>query len=492
VFSISLNEICRDLDHIPESFQCDKVEFRVRPLRSKLRISMRRLFLLAIIFWQGCFFAASAEAAQRIALIFGNGDYQNAPRLPNPVNDATDVAAAFGRLGFSVQLIKNGTFDAMRRGLLSFAQQAPSAEIVVVYFAGHGMEIRDENWLIPVDAELRMDFSAGQEAISLGSIIPIASKAQKLGLVILDACRDNPFSKQIQMSQPGRALPTRGLVQIEPPNSVLVVFAAKHGTTAADGAGRNSPFTTALLQNLETPGLEINYLFRNVHDEVYRATEQRQEPYVYGTLSKQPVYLKPTIDPASKAERPSSPSEVALAWSAVKDTRDPVDLEAFLGQFGDNAFYSALARNRLNQLNKVQPVATALPPKPSEQDPKPNAAPNLQPDRQADSMGILGPWSWRSECPIFGSFRGTLKFTQFENERLTGSILDNKVGDWWPLFDAHMSNASISFGMSPRKGETQHWKGTLTRNGNGQSVLKGTATDSIFSGGHCTWVATKD
>src|SRR5271156_1034798 len=107
---------------------------------------MRRLFLLAIVFWQSCFFVASAEAAERIALIFGNGDYQNAPQLPNPVNDATDVAAAFGRLGFSVQLIKNGTFDAMRRALLNFAQQTQTADIAVVYFAGHGMEIRDENW----------------------------------------------------------------------------------------------------------------------------------------------------------------------------------------------------------------------------------------------------------------------------------------------------------------------------------------------------------
>jgi uncharacterized caspase-like protein len=167
---------------------------------------MRRLFVLAIFLWQSLFLGFHAEAAERIALIVGNGDYQNAPRLPNPINDATDVAAAFERLGFSVQLIKNGTFDAMRRSLLSFAQHVPSADIAVVYFAGHGMEIRDENWLIPVDAELKVDFSAGQEAISLGSILPIASKARKLGLVILDACRDNPFGRQMQMSQPGRAL----------------------------------------------------------------------------------------------------------------------------------------------------------------------------------------------------------------------------------------------------------------------------------------------
>src|SRR5579871_5275260 len=151
-----------------------------------------------------------------------------------------------------------------------------------------------------------MDVLAGQEAISLGSVMPIISKAQKLGLVILDACRDNPFGRQMQMSQPGRAVAPRGFVAIEPPNSVLVAFAAKHGTTADDGAGRNSPFTTALLHNLEIPGLEINYLFRNVHDEVLNATQRQQEPYIYGTLSKEPIYLKAATDaPSASATTPA-------------------------------------------------------------------------------------------------------------------------------------------------------------------------------------------
>jgi len=135
--------------------------------------------------------------------------------------------------------------------LRDFAEQAQGADVAVVYFAGHGIEIRDENWLIPVDAELHTDASASEEAIGLTSLMPIVSNARKLGLVILDSCRDNPFGRQMQLSQSSRALSARGLVAVEPPNSVLVVFAAKHGTTAEDGAGRNSPFTSALLRNLE-------------------------------------------------------------------------------------------------------------------------------------------------------------------------------------------------------------------------------------------------
>jgi uncharacterized caspase-like protein len=327
---------------------------------------MRRLLFLAIFLSQSFSFVARAEAAERIALILGNGDYQNAPRLPNPVNDATDVAAAFGRLGFSVQLIKNGNFDAMRRGLLNFAQQAQGADIAVVYFAGHGMEIRDENWLIPIDAQLALDASANQEAISLGGIIPIVSRARKLGLVILDACRDNPFSRQMLLSQPGRALAPRGLIPVEPPNSVLVAFAAKHGTTADDGAGRNSPFTAALLHNLEVPGLEINYLFRNIHDEVNQATLQRQEPYIYGTLSKEPIYLKAATDPqlvtTAQPAKPveqdtratsssNSVSEAERAWALTKDTTSRAVLQTFVNRFG-NTVYGEMATARLKELEQ--------------------------------------------------------------------------------------------------------------------------------------------
>jgi uncharacterized caspase-like protein len=321
---------------------------------------MRRFLLLLVLLWEGLFVVTRAEAAERVALIFGNGDYQNAPRLPNPVNDATDVAAAFERLGFSVQLIKDGTFDAMRRSLLNFAQQTSTADIAVVFFAGHGMEIRDENWLIPVDAELRIDVSASQEAVALASIMPIVSRARKLGLVVLDACRDNPFSRRLQVSQPGRALPNRGLGSVEPPGSVLVVFAAKHGTTADDGAGRNSPFTAALLHNLETPGLEINYLFRNVHDEVYSATQQRQEPYVYGTLSKESIYLRPSANGTDALA-----TEAARTWDQVKDTSSSEVLNTFIERYA-GTIQGALARERLAALTRDSntPATAAVVPSP--------------------------------------------------------------------------------------------------------------------------------
>ena len=377
---------------------------------------MRRLLLLAIVLWQSFFLVVRAEAAERVALVFGNSDYQNAPQLPNPANDASDVAAAFERLGFTVKLIRNGTFDVMRRGLLEFAQQTQGADIAVLFFAGHGLEIRDENWLIPVDAELRMDVSASQEAVGLGSIMPIVSKARKLGLVILDACRDNPFGRQMQMSQTGRALASRGLLPIEPPNSVLVAFAAKHGTTADDGFGRNSPFTTALLHNLEVPGLEINYLFRNVHDEVYGATQERQEPYVYGTLSREPIYLKTPAQETTSLE-----TEAAQTWEAVKDSNSPDVLSKFIERYG-TTIHGALARERLaaivaNPRASAKPdtrqasltaTQAALPAVPAPARQPSSSAPQITPEKEKKDNDLSiydGSWTSRSTGSC-GGIRG--------------------------------------------------------------------------------------
>jgi uncharacterized caspase-like protein len=141
---------------------------------------------------------SSGHAQSRIALVIGNSTYRNVTPLPNTRNDATDIAASFQRLGFSVTTLHNGAFDDMRRALLQFGRDARGADMAVVFFAGHGMKIGGKNWLIPVDAELRADRDAENEAISLKSAILQVANATSLGLVILDSCRDNPFAAQMQ------------------------------------------------------------------------------------------------------------------------------------------------------------------------------------------------------------------------------------------------------------------------------------------------------
>jgi outer membrane protein assembly factor BamD (BamD/ComL family) len=262
----------------------------------------------------------------KFALVIGNGAYQNVPELPNPPHDAGDVAAAFRRLGFSVRLVTNATYDDMRRALLDFSQKARNSDMAVVYFAGHGMEVGGENWLIPIDAELKTDLDTEQEAISLRAIMLMVSTASKLGLVVLDACRNNPFLAKMKRTIATRGI-SRGLSSIEPTNNVLVAYAAKDGTTAADGNGRNSPFTSAFLKYVETPGLEVTFLFRDVRDDVIAATHSEQQPFVYGSLSREAIYLKPppVVPPPVGADE--------TTWTLLKETTDEAALKRFTAQY---------------------------------------------------------------------------------------------------------------------------------------------------------------
>ena len=267
-----------------------------------------------------------ASAQTKVALVIGNGAYRNVPVLPNPAHDAADIANSLERLGFSVRRLSDAGYDEMRRALLEFSHTATDAEMAVVFFAGHGMEVGGENWLVPVDAELKIDLNAEQEAIALRSVILAVSSSAKLGLVMLDACRNNPFLSKMNRTVLTRSV-DRGLGRIEPASNVLVAYAAKDGTVAEDGRGRNSPFTAALLEHMETPGLEINFLFRNVRDEVVAATRGAQQPFVYGSLSKEAIYLKP---PTAISVLPS-PDEVA--WGFLKETTDEAALRRFTEQY---------------------------------------------------------------------------------------------------------------------------------------------------------------
>src|SRR5262245_23942360 len=250
-----------------------------------------RAWLIAFVAGVVVCSSVSAFAEKRVALVVGNGAYRHVPALPNPGNDANDIAASLERLGFSVRRVTNGSYDDMRRALLDFSQQTRDADMAVVFFAGHGMEIGGENWLIPIDARLQSDVDAEQEAVGLRSVLNIVARASKLGLVVLDACRNNPFAAKMARTIRTRAV-DRGFARVEPTDNVLVAYAAKDGTTAADGSGRNSPFTASLLKHLETPGLEVRFLLANVRDDVIVATKREQQPFMYGSLSKELIFLK--------------------------------------------------------------------------------------------------------------------------------------------------------------------------------------------------------
>jgi hypothetical protein len=275
----------------------------------------------------------SLHAQNRIALVVGNSAYGNVPALPNPANDAADVSQSLQRLGFSVTTLSDAKFDTMRRALIEFGRAARGAQMAIVFFAGHGVEIAGENWLLPVDVALKNDIDVNTEAVGLRATMQAVANARQLGLVILDACRNNPFAGKTRGIRPTPTLDP-GLAPVEPGENVLVAYAARDGTTASDGAGRNSPYTTALLRHLETPGLEIEFLFRNVRDDVMSATNDEQQPFVYGSLSREGIYLKdaPPVQVVANATTVASDAG-EIAWSFLKGTSDVDTLHRFIEQF---------------------------------------------------------------------------------------------------------------------------------------------------------------
>lgn len=246
---------------------------------------MTRCLLLGLLLLTGLLARGAEAQERRVALVIGNGRYAAVPELANPTRDALTVADAFRKAGFqSVQVEQNLGRAAMVSALRRFEETAVGADWSVIYFAGHGMELNGTNYLLPVDAELRVDKDVQDEAVPLDRALSTLEGTKKLRLVILDACRDNPFGARMKRSVSTRSLVTRGLSAIEPESGVLVMYAAKHGQVALDGDAPNSPFATAFVKRLGEPGLEINKLFRAVRDDVMKSTARRQEPWLYGTL----------------------------------------------------------------------------------------------------------------------------------------------------------------------------------------------------------------
>lgn len=299
-----------------------------------------------------------AWATKRVALVVGNSNYQNAPLLPNPANDAAAIAATLKGAGFDVVESRlNLASSDMRRALRDFADQARDADVAVVYYAGHGIEIDGTNYLIPTDARLERDTDIYDEAFSLDRILLAIEPARQLRVVIVDACRNNPFADTMKRTVASRAI-SRGLARVEPAvSNTLIAFAAKAGLTALDGNSTNSPYATALVKYIAKPGLDLRRAFGFVRDDVLQATGNRQEPYVYGSLGGDDVALVP------KAEEPTPPpanasSETRRDYELALQVGNKAAMSAFLAQHPDG-YYSNLAKLQLNQIDAEDARVTA-------------------------------------------------------------------------------------------------------------------------------------
>jgi uncharacterized caspase-like protein/uncharacterized protein YraI len=280
-----------------------------------------------------------AQAERRVALVVGNSAYQNAAALPNPRNDSEAMAAKLREIGFEVLLREDLDGQGFRVALGEFSEAALNADIALFFYAGHGIELAGQNYLIPVDARMRSEATAQFEAVPLEQVLSAVRSAKKLGMVMLDACRDNPFAAAMTRSNGTRSI-SRGLapVSVEGEKGLLISFAAEAGRTADDGDTQHSPYTEALLDTIGQPGLEIGRIFRTVRAKVREASGGRQVPIEQAQLPDEDVYLvsgdaAPVVSPPTA---PAAQEDPLLVYLDAVQRQDRAALEDFLRRYPEH------------------------------------------------------------------------------------------------------------------------------------------------------------
>ena len=275
---------------------------------------------------------------RRVALVIGNSDYSNAPVLPNTVNDARDMAASLRKVGFEVvdgvNLDKRGMDQAVSR----FARLAQDADAVMFYYAGHGLQFNGENYLVPVEARVEDEISVQYETTRLNDVVTALNFSKGVKIMVLDACRNNPFVSQLAKRQATRGFAVgNGLAPVARAQGMVIAYATQANDVAADGAGRNSPFTAALVREIDQPGLEVATMFRRVQKSVYDATSGRQTPELSLSLLGD-FYLN----------REETDSDV---WRRIRSSDDPAEFNAFIQRY-PTSFFTIDARTRLDLIER--------------------------------------------------------------------------------------------------------------------------------------------
>jgi Caspase domain len=319
---------------------------------------LARLAMLSMAAAMAIMSAAPAAADKRVALVIGNGAYRNVPVLPNPTNDAQDVAAALKRLDFETVLGLDLDRAGMDAAAIRFSRAAREADVALFYYSGHALQFAGINYLAPVDAKLTDE--ADLRLLSrVDDIVADLQRAKNLRILILDSCRDNPLAEGLKRSigaTRGVSI-GRGLAKIDSPEGVILSFATQAGRTAEDGTGRNSPYTTAFLKHIEAQE-EIGAVFRKISADVYAATNQSQLPELSLSLIGE-FYLKGqgevrlNVNPAIAV---APLSDAAQAWAATKDSTSVAVLEDFVRQFGSTP-YGSMAQARLQELKSAAVAA---------------------------------------------------------------------------------------------------------------------------------------
>ena len=361
-----------------------------------MRCGLALLMLLSTVCAIGL--SATAQADKRIALVIGNAGYQNTTQLKSTKNDAADMAATLTRLGFDV--VDGSDLDkrAMERTMRQFTQKLSHVDVALFYFAGHALQSGGQNFLMPIDARLRSEGDVDFEALPLALVLRQMEREAKTSIVLLDACRDNPLARNLARSMGTRSsLIGQGLAEVKAGVGTLVGFSTQPGNIALEGVGRNSPYATALLKHMETPGKDVGGVLVAVRNDVLQATAGKQVPWEFTALTDD-VYLRaapappapsatgPAPAPTASGELPPDyDKEMEIAfWNAVKGSKSPAVLATYLDRFPRGTF-AELARVMIEQAKAEAAVATAPPSKVAS---LPNRLPDVPPAPGTSPQGL--------------------------------------------------------------------------------------------------------
>jgi hypothetical protein len=310
----------------------------------------------------------------RYALVIGNSAYPVSP-LKNPVNDSGDIAQLLGKLGFTVMHRHDVGIREMEKAVRDFGEVLRTGGTGLFYYAGHGMQVEGRNYLIPVDARIESESDVRFEALDVGRVLgKMEDAGNRLNIVILDACRDNPFARGFRSTR-------SGLARMDAPRGTLIAYATAPGSVAADGDGRNGIYTKNLLAYMATPGLPVEQVFKNVRIGVIRDTNQKQVPWEASSLTGDFYFAPPAVvketarkekDFEKTQQHGSRESTEVIFWESIKDSDNPELFKAYLRKFPKGVF-SDIARYKLQELSssssqkeasKVQEPAIENPEKP--------------------------------------------------------------------------------------------------------------------------------
>jgi hypothetical protein len=333
-------------------------------------------FALVLTALAALLFAAPALAEKRVALVIGNAAYRHAPALANPKNDAEGVAASLRRLKFEVLAGTDLDKPAMERLLQAFSLKLETADVALVFYAGHGLQVQGRNYLVPVEAKLDREADLVFQAVPLDVIQGLMEQTQRTSIMILDACRDNPLARNLARNMGTRSTSIgRGLGEAKAGIGTLIVYATQPGNVALDGDAKNSPFTAALLKHIEAPGLEIRQVLTRVRNDVITATRDKQVPWDSSSLRGDFFFAAaPGAAPAAPAPvappsvtPPAMPDNEALFWQSIKDSKSAADFKDYLARW-PNGTFAELAKRRLAEIEKAVDVT---PPAPAPETPTP-------------------------------------------------------------------------------------------------------------------------